>query len=270
VRSGDTSIGSHRSRGSPVLRDEAQTDLNALTATTLTRVIEPGPLLAAGRDADIFECGPGLVLRRSREGRSMAREAQVMGYVRSQGFPVPAVEDVSDDGLSMVIERIDGPDMVAMMSKRPWAIPILGRVLADLHRRLHELAAPDWLHDAPVGRGDRLLHLDLHPLNVMMSPRGPVVIDWTGACRGDPADDVALAWVLMAAGEVPTGRFMGMILGRARSALVKSFVDSFDANVVKQRLRDVVAWKVLDPHMSTAEQARMWNVLKEAGGGGPV
>jgi aminoglycoside phosphotransferase (APT) family kinase protein len=170
----------------------------------------------------------------------------------------------------MVIERIDGPDMVAMMSKRPWAIPRLGRALADLHSRLHELAAPDWLHDAPVGRGDRLLHLDLHPLNVMMSPRGPVVIDWTGACRGDPADDVALAWVLMAAGEVTTGRFMGMILGRARSALVKSFVDCIDADVVKQRLRDVVAWKVTDPHMSSAERARMWRVVKEAGGGSPV
>ena len=233
-------------------------------------MIEPGPLLAAGRDADIFEYGSGFVLRRSREGRSMAREAQVMEYVRSQGYPVPAVEEVSDDGLSMVIERIEGPDMVAMMGKRPWAIPRLGRVLADLHLRLHELAAPEWLHDAPVGRGDRLLHLDLHPMNVMMSPRGPVVLDWTGACRGDPVDDVALAWVLMAAGEVQTGRFMGMILGRARSSLVKSFVDSFDVNVVKHRLGDVVAWKVLDPHMSDSEQARMWHVVKEAGGGAPV
>ena len=145
----------------------------------------------------------------------MSGEARVMQYVRSQGFPVPDVKEVSDDGLTMVMERIEGADMVAMMSKRPWAIPRVGRVLADLHRRLHELAAPDWLHAAPVGRGDRVLHLDLHPLNVMMSPRGPVVIDWCGACRGDPAVDVALAWVLMAAGEAPTGRFIGIVLGRA-------------------------------------------------------
>lgn len=238
-----------------------------MATITLTGVMDPGPLLAAGRDADIFEYGAGLVLRRSREGRSMAREAQVMEYVRSQGFPVPAVEEVSDDGLNLVMERIDGADMVALMSKHPWAIPRQGRVLADLHRRLHELTAPDWLRDAPVGRGDRLLHLDLHPLNVMMSPKGPVVIDWAGACRGDPAVDVALAWVIMAAGEVPTGRFIGMILGRARPALVKSFVDSFDADVVKQRLNDVVAWKVVDPHLSVAEQARMWQVVKENGGG---
>ncbi len=149
----------------------------------------------------------------------MLQEARIIEYVRGQGFPVPAVEDVSEDGLNMVIERIEGPDMVAMMGTRPWTITRLGRVLADLHRRLHELTAPVWLNDAPVGRGVGLLHLDLHPLNVMMGPRGPVVIDWAGACRGDPAVDVALAWILMAAGEVPTSRFMGMILGRARSAL---------------------------------------------------
>jgi aminoglycoside phosphotransferase (APT) family kinase protein len=198
----------------------------------------------------------------------MLQEARIMEYVRGQGFSAPAVEEVSEDGLNMVIERVDGPDMVAMMGTRPWTIARLGRVLADLHRGLHELTAPAWLDDAPVGRGFGLLHLDLHPLNVMMGPRGPVVIDWARACRGDPAVDVALAWVLMAAGEVPTGRFMGMILGRARAALVKSFLGCFEIDVVRQNLRDVVAWKVLDPHMSAAEQARMWQVVIDAGGGG--
>ena len=193
-----------------------------------------------------------------------------MEYVRSKGYPVPAVEEVSDDGFDMVMERIEGTDMVATMTKRPWTIGRQGRVLADLHRRLHELSAPDWLPDAPIGRGDRLLHIDLHPLNVMIGPRGPVVIDWTGACRGDPAVDVALAWVLMAAGEVPTGRFLGTILGRARSVLVKSFVRSFDVDVVKQSLGEVVAWKVLDPNMSVGEQDRMWQVVKDVGGVTPT
>ncbi len=235
-------------------------------APTLGRMMEPGPLLAAGRDADIFEYGPGLVLRRSRAGRSLTEEARVMEYVRSQGYPVPAVEEVSDDGADMVMERIEGMDMVAAIGKRPWTIPRHGRVLADLHRQLHELPAPDWLHDAPVGSGDRLLHLDLHPLNVMLGPRGPVVIDWTGACRGDPAVDVALAWVLMAAGDVPTGWLLGRVLGRARSVLINSFLRPFDVDVVKRSLGDVVAWKVSDPHMSVSEQDRMREVVEEAGG----
>lgn len=195
----------------------------------------------------------------------MTREAQVMEYVRSQGLPVPAVEEVSDDGLNMVMERIEGADMVATMTKRPWTIARQGRTLAELHSRLHDLPAPEWLPDAPVGRGDRMVHLDLHPLNVMVSPKGPVVIDWTGACRGDPAVDVALAWVLMAAGEVPTGRLIGAVLGRARSVLVRSFLRSFDLDEIRRVMQDVVTWKVLDPHMSADEQARMWQVVEEAG-----
>jgi aminoglycoside phosphotransferase (APT) family kinase protein len=230
-------------------------------------VMEPGPLLAAGRDADIFEYGPGRVLRRSREGRSMMHEARVMEYVRAQGFPVPAVEEVSEDGLDMVMERIDGADMVAVMAKRPWEIRRQGRLLADLHLRLHELTAPEWLRDAPMGQGDRLLHLDFHPLNVMLGPRGPVVIDWTNACRGDPTVDVALAWVLMAAGEVPTNRLLGAVLGRARSALVHSFLSSFDVQILQESLHDVVAWKVADHHMSPAEQAAMWRLVKDVGNG---
>ena len=197
----------------------------------------------------------------------MLQEARVMEYVRGQGFSVPAVEEVSEDGLDMVIERIEGPDMVAMMGSRPWAIPHLGRMLADLHHGLHELAAPAWLEDAPVGRGVGLLHLDLHPLNVMMGPRGPAVIDWARACRGDPDVDVAIAWILMASGEVPAGRFMRMVLGRARAALVKSFLGSFDIDAVRLRLRDVVEWKVADPHISAPEQARMWQLVHASGGG---
>jgi aminoglycoside phosphotransferase (APT) family kinase protein len=229
--------------------------------------MEPGPLLAAGRDADIFEYGPGRVLRRSREGHSMAREARVMEYVRAQGFPVPAVEEVSADGLDMVMERIDGADMVAVLAKRPWEIRRQGRLLADLHLRLHDLTAPEWLPAAPMGQGDRLLHLDFHPLNVMVGPRGPVVIDWANACRGDPDVDVAVAWVLMATGEVSTNRLLGAVLGRARSGLVSSFLGCFDVPRVTQSLHAAVAWKVSDPHMSVGEQAAMWRLVEDVGGG---
>jgi aminoglycoside phosphotransferase (APT) family kinase protein len=185
-----------------------------------------------------------------------------MEYVRAQGYPAPAVEEVSDDGSAMVMERIEGRDMVAVMARRPWAIPRHGALLADLHRRLHELDAPAWLPDAPVGGGDRLLHLDLHPLNVMIGPKGPVVIDWTNACRGDPAVDVALAWVLLEAGSVQTNRLLAAALGAARAALVKAFLRPFDPDPVRRRLREVVAWKVQDPHMAATEQARMWQVVE--------
>src|SRR5260370_24192024 len=60
----------------------------------------------------------------------------------------------------------------------------------------------------------RRLHRDLHPINVLLSPKGPVVIDWTNAARGSGASDVALTWLLMTAGEIPGGGAQAA-LGRA-------------------------------------------------------
>jgi aminoglycoside phosphotransferase (APT) family kinase protein len=220
-------------------------------------VHELGPLLASGRDSDIFEYGPGLVLRRSRVSRSMALEAQTMEYARSHGYPVPAVESLSDDGFDLVMERLDGVSMLGTLERRPWRLRRCAAELADLHHRLHEIPAPPWLGDAPTGHGDRLLHLDLHPLNVMVTSRGPVVIDWPNAVRGDPPVDVALTWVLMACGSVPGGGAKAAMLGRFRLVLVKSFLSHFDLDPVRARLADVVAWKLRDPHMSDHEQAQM-------------
>jgi aminoglycoside phosphotransferase (APT) family kinase protein len=223
-----------------------------------------GPLLAAGRDADIFEYEPGLVLRRSRDGRSLAHEAGIMTYLHEQGYPVPAVEEVSDDGRDLVMERIEGVSMVEAIGKAPWTVRRQAKTLARLHKQLHEIAAPDFLSPAPIGQGDRVVHLDLHPLNVMIGPRGPTVIDWTGASAGEPVLDVGLAWVLMAAGQIPGGAVMTKLLGWGRALLVNGFVDQFDRQEVGRRLREVVSWKVQDPHMSETEVVGMWKVVERA------
>jgi len=194
----------------------------------------------------------------------MEGEAQTMEYLRGHDYPVPRVDELNDDGTDLVIERIDGPSMVDFMAKRPWAIRRQGAVLAGLHNRLHAIAPPGFLPPAPVGSGDCFVHMDLHPLNVMIGPKGPVVIDWPNAARGDPLVDVGLAWVLMAAGEVPSNRVIGAVLGRARSVLIRGFLDNVepDLDLVKQKLREVVGYKVHDPNMQPAEQRAMWRVVE--------
>src|SRR3989442_12937652 len=117
---------------------------------------ELGPLLASGRDADVFAYGRDLVVRRSRHGRSMEREA-----------------------------------------KRPWTFHRNAARLATLHHRLHEIPAPDW-PERMFGGGDRGIHLDLHPLNVILSPQGPRPIDWTNAACGAGSADLALTGPPMA------------------------------------------------------------------------
>jgi aminoglycoside phosphotransferase (APT) family kinase protein len=194
----------------------------------------------------------------------MAMEARTMSFMREKGYPVPAVEELSDDGFDMVMERIEGVTMVEAISKAPWTLRRQAATLADLHRRLHEIEAPDFLPTAPVGMGTQVLHLDLHPLNVMIGPKGAFVIDWPNARRGDPDVDVGLAWVLMAAGQMPDGGLKARLMGFGRSLLVNGFLSHFDTKAVGGLLRQIVEMKVQDPHMSEVEVTGMWNVVRQA------
>jgi thiamine kinase-like enzyme len=45
--------------------------------------------------------------------------------------------------------------------------------------------------------GDAVCHYDLHPMNIIMSPRGPVIIDWVSAEKGNPLLDVARTWLVL-------------------------------------------------------------------------
>jgi tRNA A-37 threonylcarbamoyl transferase component Bud32 len=184
-----------------------------------------------------------------------------MEYLRAEGYPVPAVEELSLDGSALAMQRIDGPSMVGWLSRRPWTVRAEGGLLAGLHHRLHDIPPPPFLPLAPIGeQRQHFLHLDLHPLNVIISHHGPVVIDWSNAARGDAEVDVGLAWVLMAAGQVPGG-VGGRLLGSFRGLLVNSFIDHFDRAAIVRTLREVVAWKVGDPHMSPREQDAMWRLV---------
>ena len=222
---------------------------------------EVGRLLAKGRDADIFEFGNDLVLRRSRRGVSQVREAQVLHYAKEQGLPVPVVMDIVEDGRALVMERINGPTMVEAASKRPWKIGAFGTTLSQLHDAVHKVEAPEFLSAAPVGTGTSLLHLDLHPLNVMLSSRGPIIIDWTNASAGDPNVDVALTWALLAAGQLSGGLIERGLATFGRSILLHSFLAGRNLDDLRPTLNEVVLWKVRDPNLSAAECSKMLDLL---------
>ena len=213
---------------------------------------ELGPLIASGRDADIFAYGPDLVVRRSRAGRSMEREARVMQYVAAQGYPAPRVEDVRAGGAELVMERVDGPTMLEALAREPSAVRRHAENLAALHQQLHEISAPGWL-DRFLGGDGYVVHLDLHPLNVILATGGPVLIDWTNARSGEGAADVAATWLVLAAAELPDGGALTSV----REMFVREFLAQFDLNPVRAALPAVAAWKCEDRNMRPTEIAAM-------------
>lgn len=148
-------------------------------------------LLGTGRDADVFRLDDHRVLRRYRDGGDAAVEAEIMAFVATHGYPVPTVYDA--DGSDLVMELLDGPTMAAALLSGTLELSAGAKILAELHDGLHALPP------RPAAEpGDRIIHLDLHPENVMMVSRGPVVIDWRNATDGAPDLDVALSAVILA------------------------------------------------------------------------
>jgi tRNA A-37 threonylcarbamoyl transferase component Bud32 len=209
--------------------------------TSGERSVARRELLAAGQEADVFLRPDGLLVKRDRAGRSLEAEARLMGYLRHHGVPVPRVAEA--DGPELVMEYVPGPRMSEELDVRPWRAGALGRELARVHRRLDEVPVPDFL---PGTAGDGLLHLDLHPGNVVMGPAGPVVIDWAFAVRGDRRVDVALSWLAMAVSRLRPVR------SAARWHLVRSFLRN-----AEQEVREGVAEAAeirLSRHTRTKEE----------------
>jgi Ser/Thr protein kinase RdoA (MazF antagonist) len=159
----------------------------------------PGPLVGAGRSADVYAIGADRVLRRYRTPFDVQAEAAMMRHLDQAGFPVPKVYDA--DGQDLVMERLDGRDMLVDLGRRPWLARRHARTLAEMHNRLHQIAAPPGWPEA-LGPGGKVLHLDLHPGNIMLTSRGPVVIDWSNTRSGPAGADVAMAYLIMASSEV--------------------------------------------------------------------
>lgn len=220
----------------------------------------PGQLIASGRDADVFDIGRGSVLRRYRKDHSSEDEASVMEFARSRGFPVPKVREAK--GRDLVMERIEGPTMLRELAARPWKLLRCADVLADLHDSLHRIDAPHRLR-SPFGDGPSLLHLDLHPENVIMSRNGPLVIDWTNAARGPATIDVALTWIIVATSVIPGPRLQRTVGAVGRGIFLKRFLSSFERKSVAQDLARVGAFRAGDPNVMGREREAIFDLIRD-------
>jgi hypothetical protein len=103
--------------------------------------------VAEGREAEMFAWEEGAILRLMREpgaeGRNQ-RQAAAMEAARSRGVRVPAVLGattvVGRPGL--IMERIEGPDLLTLVGRRPWTVFRVARICGEVHAQLHEVQAP--------------------------------------------------------------------------------------------------------------------------------
>ena len=176
------------------------------------------------------------------------------------------------DRTGLLLDRLTGVSLTRVAERNPLLLGRSGRTLAELQARMHEVAAPDLtdVRTAVLGaldqsqlsflspieqaharglvgelpEGDRLLHLDFHPENVVMTEAGPSVIDWQTAVRGHPAADVAATFLLFRDAELFPG------LSWARKAVIiagrRAFFELYWREYRRQTAMDaaaVAAWR---------------------------
>jgi aminoglycoside phosphotransferase (APT) family kinase protein len=223
----------------------------------------PGPLLASGRSADVYLVGENKVLRRYRadavEDFDAEREARLLMHVREHGFPVPEVFDA--DRTDLVMERIHGPSMLSSVAKRPWTLSARARTLATLHDQLHRIPVPPGLA-TPFGDAEALLHLDLHPENVLMTEERAIVIDWQNAAAGPAGADLAKTWIILATAVVPASGVKGMVLRGARRQFLGRFLHRVDEPAARSSLSVVAAAWVANPRVGDIEREATGRLLR--------
>jgi len=223
------------------------------TISELTKVAE-------GREAEMFAWEDGKILRLLRPGfnpASLDAEVRALELAHRSGLPVPEPgERVTVDGRAgLVLERIEGTDLLTELGRAPWTVVRAARMCGSVHAQMHacrvdddglpmlkgklegqlmsplvppELAAIAKKRLDALPDGDVFCHGDFHPANVMRSPSGPVVIDWPNATRGAPEADVARTLLLLGAGEpasyTPVMRVLTMV---GRGLFIWLYVGSY-------------------------------------------
>ncbi|MFB8025212.1 MULTISPECIES: phosphotransferase [unclassified Streptomyces] len=209
-----------------------------------------GPLLGSGRTADVYALDDSWVLRRYRDGIDTTGELAVMSYLSASGFPVPRIGPPAEAALptDLVVQRLTGPTLAEALLAGTVTGDDGAELLARLLRELH--AIPPRLSQDPE---DRILHLDLHPENVIMSPAGAMVIDWTTTSEGPPALDRAMTALILAQVSLAPSFPAGGQLRGLLATLLSRFAD--DGGVPAAALARAAALRGADPGLTAHEAA---------------
>lgn len=171
-----------------------------------------------------------------------------MSHVAAWGFPVPRQGHIdSARSGDLVLERLNGPTMADALLTGGLDVRTGAELLAGLLGRLHSIPARG--SNAP---DHRILHLDLHPENVIITTRGPVVIDWTNATEGPPGLDRAMSALILAQ--------VALTIPPPQDVAVRALLDAFREEIsslggISDRdLSKAVDRRGADPNQTPAER----------------
>jgi uncharacterized protein (TIGR02172 family) len=253
-------------------------------------------LIGRGLTSEVFSWGQDRVLKLCLPWRPVTdvqREFAVTQAIHGAGVPAPAAFEMVaiGDRHGIVFERIHGPSLVRQVETRPWKVFAAARQLAELHAGLHALPVPanlpsqrqkieallDGGNFSPAEQEiarrqlarfppeDCVCHGDFHPGNILLTARGPMIIDWSSATRGYALADVARTCVLFESAPAPPGTSLRIrILIKLTRRLVHAAYLKHYLALRPAAVDELETWRVLQRMVASAwiaqQQAAMARV----------
>jgi len=184
------------------------------------------------------------------------KETETGRYIQDMQLPVPRVYDRVKwrEREGIVYEKIEGPSLLNQLATKPWTVVKSARLLAGLHVTVHKITAPpdmetqrDWagggiqestklppktregvvqlLNTLPAG--NQLCHGDFHPGNIILTKRGPIIIDWMTASKGTDVGDLARTSMILEVAKPPQGTPLRWLLEWIRRLLQSTYVKTY-------------------------------------------
>ena len=245
--------------------------------------LKAAQLVATGQTSEVFAWGEQRVLKLflpwvSHE--TVEQEFRATRAIHAAGVPVPFAFELVDarNRHGIVFELLEGCSLLRLVERQPWRLFAAARELAELHSQLHGHPAPPelptqhdqivrWMGDgahftdeqksqapkhlALLPEGTCLCHGDFHPANILLTPTGPMIIDWASASSGHPLGDVARTSVLFESARLPATTPLHIL---------------FLMKVARRLLHVTYLKRYLQLRPGTLEQIEQWRVVQRLAG----
>ena len=245
----------------------------------LGRNLEKGTLIGQGRDAEVLYWGNTQVLKLFRE-KILKNEIEiefkasqlVNKYYKYAPKVFGKVEINNREGI--IYEFIDGKNIVEEVKKNPLKARKFAKILAKLHNEMHDLEITgiplqkDYFKQRIqreqsltkdqkriiikylriLSSGSVLCHGDFHMENVLITAKGPKVIDWSNVNAGNHHADVARTLYILRHSHDPDSSqqssIMNFLAKFFRIYFVKKYFKTYK-RLRKVSLKEVRKWNLI-------------------------
>lgn len=214
-----------------------------------------GELLGIGNTARVYRWGKTEVIKIFYDQSSAMNEANNAEIISNLKLRSPNYGGLVEyEGkMSIVYERIDGPTMLWNIEPTAQSMSYHARLMANLQCEIHQVEhkilpnlkpkiTQQINHSQEISNHDKqmitnrlnslpdgnaICHYDFHPDNIIISPNGPIIIDWLNLLVGNQEADVTRTSMMIQSHSLPPNAPSWLMHRELRELFNKEYITEY-------------------------------------------